>query len=303
MKRREFLERSIALGILAAVPSPALVAVGAGEKSEEIYPPLVPPKAGPIPVAFLISDGAVVIDFCGPWEVFQDTAVPGRDGDAFSLYTVAETAKPIRTSAGMKITPEHTFADAPAPRVIVIPAQGGHTPAAIEWIRKSAKTADLTMSVCTGAFLLAKTGLLSGKRATTHHSAYKRFAMDFADVRLSRGARWVDSGNVATAGGLSSGIDLALHVVERYFGREAATATAYQMEYQGEGWRHADANAIYAARRASTDAHPLCAVCDMEVDRASSPKSVYQGRTYRFCSGDHKALFDKDPGRWVGAGS
>src|SRR6478736_587396 len=106
MKRREFLERSIALGILAAVPSPALVAVGAGEKSEEIYPPLVPPKAGPIPVAFLISDGAVVIDFCGPWEVFQDTAVPGRDGDAFSLYTVAETAKPIRTSAGMKITPE-----------------------------------------------------------------------------------------------------------------------------------------------------------------------------------------------------
>jgi transcriptional regulator GlxA family with amidase domain len=244
-----------------------------------------------------------VIDFCGPWEVFQDTAVPGRESDAFSLYTVAETAKPIRTSAGMKIVPEHTFADAPAPKVIVIPAQGGHTPAAIEWVRKSAKSADMTMSVCTGAFLLAKTGLLSGKRATTHHSAFKKFAMDFADIRLARGARWVDSGSVATAGGLSSGIDLALHVVERYFGRESATATAYQMEYQGEGWRHADANAVYAARRTSTDAHPLCAVCEMDVDRASAPKSVYRGKTFLFCSADHKALFDKDPARWVDDGS
>ena len=141
MKRREFLERTAALGILAALPSSAIAAVSAG-KREEAYPPLVPPKTGPIPVAFLISDGAVVIDFCGPWEVFQDTAVPGRESDAFSLYTVAETAKPIRTSAGMKIVPEHTFADAPAPKVILIPAQGGHTPGAIDWIRKSAKTAD-----------------------------------------------------------------------------------------------------------------------------------------------------------------
>jgi len=303
MKRREFLERAAALGVLAALPSSALAAAVTGRKSERSYPPLPPPKAGPIPVAFLVSNGAVVIDFCGPWEVFQDTSVPGRDGDAFSLYTVAETDEPIRTSAGMKIVPGHTFADAPSPRVIVIPAQGGHTPAAIEWIRKSARTADMTMSVCTGAFLLAKTGLLSGKSATTHHSAFKQFAMDFADVRLSRGARWVDSGNVATAGGLSSGIDLALHVVERYFGREAAKATAYQMEYPGEGWLHADANAVYAARRASTDAHPLCAVCEMDVDRASAPKSIYQGKTYLFCSGDHKALFDKDPARWVGGGN
>ncbi|HET9793186.1 MAG TPA: DJ-1/PfpI family protein [Thermoanaerobaculia bacterium] len=300
MKRREFLERSAALGILAAIPSSALAAAGSGPKSEKSYPPLAPGR-GPIPVAFLVSDGAVVIDFCGPWEVFQDAAAPGSEG--FSLYTVAETSKPIHASAGMKIVPDHTFADAPAPRVIVIPAQGGHTPAAIAWIRKAAKTADMTMSVCTGAFLLAKTGLLAGKSATTHHSSFKRFAMDFADVRLVRGARWVDSGNVATAGGLSSGIDLALHVVERYFGREVAKATAWQMEYQGEGWMHADANAAYAVQRTSTDAHPLCVVCDMDVDPASAPRSVHGGKTYLFCSADHKALFDRDPARWLGEGN
>jgi transcriptional regulator GlxA family with amidase domain len=302
MKRREFLGRSAVLGVLAAIPSSVLASAERGAKAAPPAVALTPPAHGPIPVAFLVSDGAVVIDFCGPWEVFQDVAVPGRESGAFSLYTVAETAKPIRTSAGMKIVPDHTFADAPAPKVVVIPAQGGHTPAAIEWIRRAAKTADMTMSVCTGAFLLAKTGLLSGKSATTHHSAFKRFAMDFEDIRLVRGARWVDSGSVATAGGLSSGIDLALHVVERYFGRAVATATAYQMEYQGEGWKHADANSAYAVRRTSTDAHPLCAVCDMDVDRASAPRSVYKGKTYLFCSPEHKAQFDKDPERWLEGG-
>src|SRR5437763_2445464 len=84
---------------------------------------LKPPSQGSIPVAFLISDGAVVIDFCGPWEVFQDVDVPGRTDDPFHLYTVAETTNPIRTSAGMKVIPDFTFANAPAPKVIVIPAQ------------------------------------------------------------------------------------------------------------------------------------------------------------------------------------
>ena len=301
MKRREFLTRSAAMGLFAAVPASLLARKGApGGEPAPTGQPLPAPK-GPVPVAFLVSDGAVVIDFCGPWEVFQDVSVPGRMDDAFRLYTVSEKRRPIRASAGLTIVPDHTFADAPAPKVIVIPAQGGHTPAAIAWLKKSAAAADMTMSVCTGAFLLAKTGLLSGKAATTHHAAYKQFAMDFADVRLSRGARWVDDGAVATAGGLSSGIDLALHVVERYFGRDVAKATAWQMEYQGSGWLHPDANAAYAAPAVSTDAHPLCAVCDMEVDPATAPRSVYKGKTYRFCSGDHKDVFDKAPERWIHA--
>src|SRR5262245_7779309 len=109
-----------------------------------------PPAKDPIPVAFLISDGAVVIDFCGPWEVFQDTMVPSRLDMPFRLYTVAETAKPIRTSGGMQIVPDYTIANAPAPKVIVIPAQSEPSEAVLEWIRKSSKTTDVTMSVCTG---------------------------------------------------------------------------------------------------------------------------------------------------------
>jgi len=85
--------------------------------------------------------------------------------------------------------------------------------------------------------VLAQTGLLNGKVATTHHNAYTELAMQFPQVHVKRGARFVEAGNIATAGGLSSGIDLALHVVERYFGRAVAQQTADYMEYQGTGWR------------------------------------------------------------------
>src|SRR6202012_35653 len=111
---------------------------------------LKPPEKDPIPVAFLISDGAVVIDFCGPWEVFQDVNVPSRKDMPFRLYTVAETKKPIRTSGGMQIVPDYTIGNAPVPKVIVIPAQSEPSPAVLDWIRESSKTTDVTMSVCTG---------------------------------------------------------------------------------------------------------------------------------------------------------
>src|SRR5262249_5061175 len=137
----------------------------------------------------------------------------------FRLYTVGEATTPIRISGGLQVVPDYTFANAPQPKVIVIPAQKGGAPA-VDWVRNSAKTADVTMSVCTGAFLLAETGLLSGKAATTHHTAYRTLAMQYPQIQVKRGARFVDSGNLASAGGLTSGIDLALHVVERYFGKD-----------------------------------------------------------------------------------
>src|SRR5262249_17801276 len=184
------------------------------------------------------------------------------------------------------IVPDYSSANAPARKVIVIPAQGGRSAATLDWIRKSAKSADVVMSVCTGAFLLAKTGLLAGKAATTHHASFRNFASQFPDVRLERGARFVESGNLAPAGGLSSGIDLALRVTERYFGRQVAEATAYYMEYQSEGWKNPDSNQVYAAARVSTSEHPLCPVCEMDVDLATAPKSVVKGKTYYFCSKD-----------------
>jgi len=216
--RRELLQASAALGCLVATPfSAAASALGSTEaaRTSAVPNPLKPPAEGSIPVAFLISDGAVVIDFCGPWEVFQDVMVPGRMDMAFRLFTVSEKADPIQASGGMKITPNYTLETAPAAKVIVIPAQSAPTEAVLDWVRKSAKSADVVMSVCTGAYLLAQTGLLAGKAATTHHGSYIDFARKYPDIRVKRGARFVEDGNLASAGGLSSGIDLALRVVER----------------------------------------------------------------------------------------
>ncbi len=262
---------------------------------------LKPPATGSIPVAFIISEGAVVIDFCGPWEVFRDVMVPGRQDQPFRLYTVSDKTSPIQAGGGMKIVPDYTFANAPTPKVIVIPAQHEPSPAMLEWIRENSKNTDVTMSVCTGAFVLAKTGLLSGKSATTFHGAFKTFAMEFPDIHLKRGARFVEDGTLATAGGLSSGIDLALRVVERYFGREVAKQTAYNMEYQGQGWMNADSNQVYATAPVSTADHPLCPVCGMDVDPKSSPKSVFKGKTYYFCSDNDKKTFDAAPDKFASA--
>src|SRR5437763_942059 len=217
----------------------------------------------------------------------------------FRLYTVSDKTEPIHAGGGMKIIPDYTFANAPAPKVIVIPAQSKPSEAMLKWIRESTKNTDVTMSVCTGASVLAKTGLLSGKSATTFHAAFGTFAMQLPDIKLERGARFVEDGNLATAGGLSSGIDLALRVVERYYGRDVAQKTAYNMEYQGQGWMNADSNNAYATALVSTPEHPICAVCGMDVDPKIAPKSVFKGTTYYFCSGDDKKTFDAAPDKFA----
>ena len=311
---KELLKTAAEFTVIAAIALSAIAELSAssgpvearsgpdGNKPAVKANPLKPPVQGSIPVAFLVSEGAVIIDFCGPWEVFQDVHISGRNDNPFRLYTVAETTAPIRASGGMKIVPDYTLANAPAPKVIVIPAQSKPSEAMLKWIRESTKSIDVTMSVCTGAFVLAKTGLLSGKSATTFHAAFGPFAREFPDIQLRRGARFVEDGNLATAGGLSSGIDLALHVVERYYGREIAQKTAYEMEYQGQGWMNPDSNQIYANAPVSTAEHPLCPVCQMDVDPATAPKSVYKGKTYYFCSQEDKEQFDATPDKFVDAG-
>src|SRR4029434_4288801 len=112
--------------------------------------------------------------------------IPASEEMPFRLYTVAETKKPIRTSGGMQIVPDYAIKNAPPPKVIVIPAQSTRSAAVLEWIRNSSKTTDVTMSVCTGAFVLAKTGLLNGKSATTFHGAFGRFAMRFPHLQRER---------------------------------------------------------------------------------------------------------------------
>ena len=227
-----------------AVGAAALAAAGAkvAETSANQSAPASHDFGGALPVAFVMGPQATMIDFAGPWEVFQDTG-----GKGFFLYTVSDSTGELHTTGnmlngkmtGMRFRPDYSFADAPRPKVIVMGAQGEHTQAKIAWVRQAAAQADVVLSVCTGAFLLAKTGLLDGLSATTHHDFFESFEKQFPKVKVERTAQFVDNGKFVTAGGLTSGIDGALHVVDRLYGRAAAEATAIYMEHTSKEWQSA----------------------------------------------------------------
>ncbi|MGH9651169.1 MAG: DJ-1/PfpI family protein, partial [Terriglobales bacterium] len=157
--------------------------------------------------------------------------------NAFELYTVSNSTKPIHTSAGMTVVPDFAFKDAPPPDIVVVGAQIG-APELLVWLREQASRVQVLMSVCTGASKLAGAGLLDGKQATTHHDFVHTLSARFPKVKFVKSKRFVQSDPIIiTAGGLTSGIDGALHVVERYFGREVAQQTATYMEYESSGWK------------------------------------------------------------------
>jgi putative intracellular protease/amidase/YHS domain-containing protein len=306
MNRRDSLKGSAAAVFMAAIPfslaAKRIAGLGASawmggtdsSVSAAARNPLKPPKSGSIMVAYPLSRGVVDIDFTGPWAIFGSVMLPGGDMTSpFHQYSVAETKSPLVTESGLTVVPDYTFETAPQPKVIVIPAQHA-SESMLQWIRKSSLAADLTMSVCVGAYVLAKTGLLNGKSATTHHDAYKDFADEFPKVHLKRGVRFVEEGNLATAGGLASGIDLAFHVVERYFGRKVAEDVAYNLEYQGQGWKEPNSNAIYAQVL-------TCPVCGMPSDSAKKTASIYKGKTYYFCQMGEvcKGKFDAAPDKYA----
>lgn len=250
------------------------------------------PAGGEIPVAFVLGEYSEVLDFCGPLEVFAGAATENGE-PLFKPYFVAASRSPVLVGGNMRVVPDYTFADAPAPKVVVIPAMADTTPAMIAWIRKVSDSTDVTMSVCNGAFVLARTGLLDGRPATSHHGGYFRFAGMFPNVKLQRGARYVESGNLASAGGISSGIDLALRVVERYAGRAMTEAVVDGMEYQGTGWKDAQSNLAYAKLPVSSREPPVCPLCRMDAD--TTIHSDYRGTTYYFCSTGEKTFFDQHP--------
>jgi putative intracellular protease/amidase/YHS domain-containing protein len=306
MNRRELFKRSAAAGFMVAVPFSvaakriaglgASVWIGGADSSglAAAQNPLQPPKSGSITVAYPLSRGVIDIDFTGPWAIFGSVMLPGGDMTSpFHQYSVAETKAPLVTDSGLTVVPNYTFETAPQPKVIVIPAEEA-SEAMLQWIRKSSEATDVTMSVCVGAFVLARTGLLDGKPATTDHSAYKQLANEFPKIHVIRGVRFVEAGNLATSGGLACGIDLAMHVVERYFGRKVAEDTAYNLEYQGQGWKDPNSNAMYA--QALT-----CPVCGMPSDSAKKITSIYKGKTYYFCEmGDVcKGKFDAAPDKYA----
>jgi transcriptional regulator GlxA family with amidase domain len=223
MQRPHFLG---ALGTAALAP--ALLPPHTTEAA--VYDPRAKLLPGQRIVAFVVTDGATVIDFAGPWEVFQDARLAGRDESAFLQYLVGPSNAPVEATAGMQLMPRYSFANAPRPDVVVVGAQRG-APELVPWLQAQSKSGAMVLSVCTGAFKVAQAGLFDGKSATTHHDFYDDFEKRFPKVKLVRGPRFVDEGHVLSAGGLTSGIDAALHVVERFHGKRLADNVAAYMEF------------------------------------------------------------------------
>jgi transcriptional regulator GlxA family with amidase domain len=230
MIRRELIAAGLTGVALSSIPGSAKTRI-VGNNTAPTSPL---PRRDRVDVAFLISDHANVIDIAGPWEVFQDSVDLASGRPLFNLFSVAASKAELKLTGGLSVNPAQDFSTAPPPHVVVVPAQRGNE-AGLDWLRRVSATTDLVMSVCTGAFHLAAAGLLDGLAATTHHDFEDRFAQRFPSVRLQRGVRFVDNGRIATSAGLSAGIDLALHVVARYFGAETASATARYMEYDVSG--------------------------------------------------------------------
>jgi transcriptional regulator GlxA family with amidase domain len=188
-------------------------------------------------IAILLFDDAEVLDFCGPFEVFSvasnQTASP-----AFNVCTVAERI-PIIAGNGFSVNPDHTLADCPQPDILLVPGGIGsrqqiNNEILIDWIRRTADDAELVLSVCTGALLLGKAGLLNDLAVTTHHVAFDVLRKLVPSATVHEDRRFVDNGKVITSAGIAAGIDMSLHVVERLLGPDIARSTAQRMEYPWE---------------------------------------------------------------------
>lgn len=225
--RRRFLAATAA-AFAAAASSPAAAAGGAASRLEA--------PAGPIRVAHLVSERTTAFDFVGPWDVFASTMLDGMR-HPFEQFVVGPTRAPVRAIGGLRIVPDHGLDDAPSAHVVVVPAMNAG-PRTHAWLRARLETAQLVMSVCTGAFVLASAGLLDGRSATTHHDHVDDLERDHPRVRVARGVRWVESApNLATSAGVASGVDLAVRVVERYFGTAKAREVAAYVALEHPRWR------------------------------------------------------------------
>jgi transcriptional regulator GlxA family with amidase domain len=186
-------------------------------------------------VAILLFPDVEVLDFAGPFEVFSVTdELCGYD--AFNVITVAESLAPVRARNGLTILPDHDLTTCPTPDFLIIPGGFGtrellENAAVLTWLQKQSALAELVMSVCTGAFLLAKLGLLDGLNATTHHEFLAELRALAPTANIDATVRFHDNGKFITSAGISAGIDSSLHVIARFLGKDIAKRTASSMEY------------------------------------------------------------------------
>ena len=185
-------------------------------------------------VAIFIYDKAEVLDFSGPFEVFSTASRLSPDAP-FQVFLVGETGAEVSARGGFRVLPNYGFKNHPPIDVLIV-VGGVHTaemskPVVLEWIAHHAATANLVASVCTGAFLLAKAGVIKGEAVTTHWEDIADLRASFPGLEVRENCPWVDQGRLVTSAGISAGIGMSLHLIARLHSRELAIQTARQMEF------------------------------------------------------------------------
>lgn len=191
-------------------------------------------------IGILIFNEVEVLDFTGPFEVFSIARYTGSNQKAFNVSTIAQRKEMIKARNGLKVYPDYCFEDAPHFDILIIPGGYGaeeieiHNKEIINWIENRIKDVEIMASVCTGAFLLAESGLLDGKKATTHWMDIDRLEKEYSKIKVQRDVKFVDEGSIITSGGISAGINMSFHIIQRLLGVEVAKATSRRMEYDIE---------------------------------------------------------------------
>lgn len=186
-------------------------------------------------VGIFLFNEVEVLDFAGPFEVFSITKV--HEEKPFTVYTVSQNGEMIIARNGLKVKPDYSIEDLPPVDILIIPGGKGarenevKNDIVINWVRQQMKEVKLMTSVCTGALLLAKAGLLEGLKATTHWASIQTFKKDFPNVEVMENVKFVDEGHIITSAGISAGINMSFHIVKNLLGVEIAEETAKNMEY------------------------------------------------------------------------
>ncbi len=191
-------------------------------------------------IGIFVFNDVEVLDFAGPYEVFTTAArmharTAPEEAPLFRVFLIGRTSASVRARAGLALSPDFEFSNHPPLQLLVIP--GGvvtgelKQPEVASWIVRTAATTQLTASVCTGAFLLAQAGVITGQPVTTHWEDVEDLRAMFPALDVRTAVRWVDAGSVVTSAGISAGIDMCLHLVERLAGRALAERTARQMDF------------------------------------------------------------------------
>lgn len=192
-------------------------------------------------VGILLFNEVEVLDFAGPFEVFSLSEDKNTNDKLFKVVTIAQNYSPISARNGLKVIPDYSFDNHPVLDILVVPGGYGaeqveiNNKIVINWIATQSNLAELTLSVCTGAFLLAEAGLLAGKVATTHWMDLDNLAISYPDIEVVSNTRYVDASdgnsNLITSAGISAGIHASLYCVEKLIDTKTAHSTAHRMEF------------------------------------------------------------------------